>query len=96
MELIKQRLLIALAVLTASTAQAQEWTVFELPAAIEEVPAKIQQQFGCTWQELAEQRDISHLKITGQDFGGSSYYYSEGKDALRQLAVKARELDFSE
>ncbi len=83
--------------LSTATSLAQEWTVFELPAKMAEVPAKIEQQFGCTWQELAEQRNITHLKITGMDFtmnyGGTDY---EGAKALRQLVVKARELDFSE
>ncbi len=80
--------------LAASMSWAQQWTEFVLPATLEEVPAKIEQQFGCTWQELTEQQNITHLKITGQDFSNS--WYSEGKQALRQLVVKARELDFSE
>ena len=80
--------------LAASMSWAQQWTEFVLPATLEEVPAKIEQQFGCTWQQLTEQHNITHLKITGQDFSNS--WYSEGKQALRQLVVKARELDFSE
>ena len=72
---------------------AQQWTVFELPATLEEVPAKIEQQFGCTWQELTEKYNISHLRITGQDFSNSWFY--EGRYALHALAEKAHEVDLS-
>jgi len=83
-----------MAMFLTTMAKAQEWTVFELPATLDEVPAKIQQQFGCTYQELAEKQNITHLKITGMDFPYS--YNSEGKAAMHQLAVKAEEIDLSE
>ncbi|MCR4956987.1 MAG: leucine-rich repeat domain-containing protein [Prevotella sp.] len=76
------------------TAHAQQWTVIELPGNISELPQLIQDRFGCTWQELAEKQNITHLKLTGQDFASS--YDSNGKNALHQLAVKAQVIDLSE
>lgn len=91
---IQRLFVIVLLLCTAVVTKAQEWTVFELPATLEEVPAKIRQQFGCTYQELSEKKNITRLKVIGTDFEYSWDY--DGKEALHQLAVKAREVDLSE
>ena len=80
--------------LYAATTFAQQWTVFELPAKKADVPQLIQQQFGCTYQELPEKHEISHLRITGTDF------YREdsdrnGREAIAALVRKAKVLDLS-
>ena len=58
---IQRLFVIVILLCTAVVTKAQEWTVFELPATLEEVPAKIRQQFGCTYQELSEKKNITRL-----------------------------------
>lgn len=88
--------IIALVLLSIpQTIHAQEWTVVELPDTYAEVPALIQEQFGCTYEELPEKKNITHLRIVGTDFGRTDYN-NDGREALRALARKAIVIDMSE
>ena len=85
-----------------SIVSAQEWTVIELPDNVTQVPAFIQEKFGCEYSELPTKYSITHLKFIGKDICGQYdwneeyYYYREGVAALRSLAKNAVEIDLSE
>lgn len=81
--------------LSAATAHAQEWTVIELPAKVADMPQLVQDRFGCSYQELPDKYELTHVRFTGTDFYREDYN-SEGEDAIKALLSKAKVIDLSQ
>ena len=91
-----RRLLSALLLmLFGVTASAQEWTVIELPAKVADMPQLVQDRFGCTYEELPEKYELTHVRFTGTDFYCLDSD-SDGKKALQALLKKAKVVDLSQ
>lgn len=98
-----QRLLLAAAVwmTMAAMAQAQTWTVIELPSTIDELPAAVEQQLGYPLDEVPD-HNLTHIKFTGKDLrrtgiSSSGYYYTNNRHQnMYKLVQKAKVLDLSE
>ncbi len=95
---MKRRLLLLstlLALLLSVSVSAQQWTVIELPAKVSDMPQLVQDQFGCTYQELPDKYELTHVRFTGTDFYREDYD-NEGQNAIKALVIKAKVLDLSQ
>ena len=98
-----KRILAALTLLLTVTglAQAQTWTLIELPATIDELPAAVEQQLGYPLDEVPD-HNLTHIKFTGKDLrrtgiSSSGYYYTNNRHQnMYKLVQKAKVLDLSE
>ncbi len=84
-----------LALFAAVTAQAQEWTVIELPAKASEMYQLIKDRFDCDYTDLPTKYNLSHVKFTGTDFRYDDWNY-DGQLAMQALVKNAKVIDFSE
>ncbi|MGX8695762.1 MAG: leucine-rich repeat domain-containing protein [Prevotella sp.] len=99
---MKQRLLTTLGLWMAAVglAQAQTWTVIDLPATIDDLPAAIEQQLGYPLDSVPN-RNLTHIKLKGKDFLRTSairtYSGSNNRHQdMYKLVQKAKVLDLSE
>ena len=74
---------------------AQEWTEIQLPATMAEVPQLIQDRFGCTYQELPEKYELTHVRFTGTDISREDND-NTGRAALRAIIKKAKVIDLAQ
>jgi hypothetical protein len=81
--------------LLGAAAYAQEWTVIELPEKEADMPQLVQDLFGCSYQELPEKYNITHLRFTGTDFFATDHD-TEGQEAIAALIKKAKVIDLSQ